>query len=100
MLEKQVEARLKARLEAHGFKVLKLQTPGNAGVPDRIILRPHYSPGPPFFVECKRPGKHERRLQELVCEDLAARGCIVLQLCDSYERVDEIEALLLGFCNA
>lgn len=91
MLESKVEARLK-RLEDHGFKVLKLKTPGVSGVPDRMILRPKYAPGPPVFVELKRPGKEERPLQAAVRDDWRDRGVVVADRCSTYEQVD----LLIG----
>lgn len=99
MKEAPVEQRLKTKLEAHGFKVLKLTTPGTNGVPDRMILRPTWSPGPPWFVECKRPGKTERRLQELVRDKWRARGVNVLDVCDTYERVDETLETLMSICE-
>ena len=90
-----VEEHLKKRLEECGFKVLKLTTPGNSGTMDRMILCPTWSPGSPYFVECKRPGKAERRLQQLVRDEWRARGCKVLDVCDTYERVHEIGIMLL-----
>ena len=90
MKEAPVEQRLKDRLESRGFKVLKLVTPGYSGTMDRLILMPLYKPGPPHFVECKRPSKTERRLQELVRDDWRKRGCQVLDVCDTYERVEDI----------
>ncbi len=92
MIEAPIEDRLKERLESIGFKVLKLVTPGNSGVMDRMILRPKWAPGPPYLVECKRPGKSERLLQEKVRDEWRERGCLVLDVCDSYERVDAIVA--------
>lgn len=100
MKEAPVEQRLKERLEAHGFKVLKLTTPGTNGVPDRMILRPTWSPGPPWFVECKAPGQTERRLQELLRDDWRKRGVNVLDVCDSYDRADAIAAILYEACHA
>jgi hypothetical protein len=99
MKEKPVEERLKARLERYGFKVLKLTTPGTNGVPDRMILRPTWSPGAPYFVEIKRPGEKERRLQEIIRDEWRARGLIVLDVCDTYGRVNEIEAQLCAQCE-
>lgn len=99
MKEAPVEDRLRTRLEGKGFKVLKLVTPGHAGSMDRLILMPTWSPGPPAFCECKRPGKGERRLQEIVRDQWRARGCYVLDVCDTYERVDEIERELLALCG-
>lgn len=89
MLEKTVELRLK-RLEGMGFKVLKLRTPGVSGVPDRMILRPKYAPGPPMFVELKAPRKHERALQAAVRGDWRLRGVDVLDMCDTVEKVDAL----------
>jgi hypothetical protein len=93
MLEIQVESRLK-RLEDYGFKVLKLRTPGNSGVMDRLILRPKYCPGPPSFVEIKKPGKTERALQISVRDDWRGRGCIVHEMRQSYKDIDDLITLL------
>lgn len=99
MKEAPVEERLRTRLEGRGFRVLKLVTPGHAGSMDRLILRPLWSPGAPYFCECKRPGKKERRLQELVRDEWRARGCIVLDVCDTYERVEKIHDALMRQCT-
>lgn len=84
--ESVVESHLK-RLEDCGFRVLKLRTPGTNGVPDRMILAPKWSPGPPSFVELKAPGKFERLLQAGVRDDWRARGVDVRPMCDTPERV-------------
>lgn len=76
--ESDIERKLRERLSEYGFKVLKLYTPGNTGTMDRMILRPRYSPGPPLFVELKRPGKKLRPLQLAIGQDWKKRGCIVL----------------------
>lgn len=90
MLEVMVEKRLKTRLEKFGFKVLKLTTPGSAGTPDRLILMPAWSPGPPAAVELKRPFKHERPLQKQVRDDWRRRGVDVRDMCDDYDKVDAL----------
>lgn len=99
MKEAPVEGRLRTKLESRGFKVLKLVTPGNTGTPDRMILRPTWSPGPPWFVELKRPGKEPTRQQELIAQNWICRGAKVLPFIDSYERVDETVKYLLEQCN-
>lgn len=99
MKEAPVEKRLKTRLEGHGFKVLKLVTEGTSGAPDRMILRPKWSPGAPWVVECKRPKKTERLLQATVRDEWRKRGVLVLDVCDTYERVSEIETELLEICH-
>jgi hypothetical protein len=88
--EAPVEKRLVDKLTALGFKVLKLTTPGTNGTPDRLILRPTWSPGPPWVIELKRPGKSERRLQEVVRDDWRRRGVLVLDMVNDYEQVDAI----------
>jgi hypothetical protein len=88
MKEAPVEKRLKDKLEAHGFLVVKLVTPGYNGIMDRLIFRPKWSPGAPYFLECKRPGESLRRLQEIVHDDLRSRGSIVLEPVSCYDEVD------------
>lgn len=50
--EKEIEAKLRKRVEALGGKCPKWTSPGNRGVPDRIVLMPG---GRKYFVETKRP---------------------------------------------
>lgn len=99
MKESVVELFLKERLESNGFKVLKLVTPGHSGTMDRLILRPVWSPGAPFFVECKRPKEKERLLQEKVRDEWRKRGCQVLDVCDTKDRVAEIHTYLSALCH-
>lgn len=99
MREAPIEQRLKERLERHGFSVVKLTCPGTNGVPDRMILRPTWSPGPPWFVECKAPKKTERRLQGIIRDQWRGRGMLVLDRCDCYDRVDQIVDDLLETCH-
>jgi hypothetical protein len=98
MKEVLVEKRLVDGLTARGFKVFKLVTPGHSGTPDRLILRPKWSPGPPWVIELKAPKKHERRLQELVRDEWRERGVLVLNMVDTYEKVDALIAKLLSVC--
>ena len=104
MKETTIEGHLKSSLEAHGFKVLKLETPGTSGTPDRLILRPTWSPGPPWFVELKRPkadgGREPRRLQILTMQDWEKRGLKVLPYIDSAEQAKAIAAELYNICVA
>jgi hypothetical protein len=99
MKEEFVEHRLVTMLDAGGFKALKLTTPGTNGTMDRMILRPKWSPGAPWFVELKRPGKSERRLQEIVRDDWRARGCNVWPCIDTYELVDQFVQHLKLLCE-
>ena len=100
MREAPVEKRLKDKLEGHGFKVLKLVTPGYNGTPDRLILRPLWSPGAPWVIEMNRPGKSERLLQEKVRDEWRNRGVLVLDMVNTYEQVDVLVSKLHGICCA
>lgn len=93
--ESDIEKRLVERLSDYGFKVLKLYTPGNTGTMDRMILRPRYSPGPPRFVELKRPGKKLRKLQAAIAIDWTARGCEVLKPCSTIADVEILCSYLI-----
>lgn len=94
-LETDIEKRLRERLEAYGFKVLKLTTPGNMGVMDRMILRPKYSPGPPMFVELKQAKKKLRPLQVVIADDWQQRGVTVLEPCIGMEAVEKLADKLI-----
>ena len=74
VLEKRIEYAFKRKLEGKGFKVLKFETPGTTGTPDRFILMPVWSPAPPEVAEFKQEGEKLRKLQEAVKADWSARG--------------------------
>lgn len=79
MREKQIEARLKREVKKVGGLALKFASPGNAGVPDRIVLLPY---GKVVFVELKAPGKKLRPLQikrKEQLEDLGFKVYIILK---------------------
>ena len=60
-LERGLEARCVARIEALGGEALKLQLLGRRGWPDRTIFLPGV---PVWFVEFKRPGKGRISVQQ------------------------------------
>ena len=60
MLEKDIERYLKREIEAMGGLCLKFISPGNAGVPDRLILLPG---GRVWLVELKTEAGRVRPLQ-------------------------------------
>lgn len=84
MLEKEIEAKLKRGIERLGGRCYKFTSPGNAGVPDRLILLPG---GVCAFAELKAPGKTERRLQAHVQMQLRALGFTVFSSVDSEEKI-------------
>lgn len=66
----------------------KLISPGNSGVPDRIVLLPNYVP---LFIELKAPEQKPRPLQEAVMKKISSVGCKcgVMRL-DSISAVDSL----------
>jgi len=64
----------------------KWVSPGNNGVPDRIVIVPG---GRVVFVELKAPGKKPTQLQQFQQDRLRAMGCDV-RVIDSREGVDEL----------
>lgn len=62
ILEKELERKLVREVTRLGGWALKFVSPGQAGVPDRILL----FPGVVYFVELKAPGRTLRPLQESV----------------------------------
>jgi hypothetical protein len=92
MREKQIEARLKREVKKIGGLALKFASPGNAGVPDRIVLLPN---GNVVFAELKAPGKNLRPLQIKRKEQLETLGFKVYVI-DSYEKVDVFIQEVMG----
>lgn len=59
-LEQDAEKALRDGVKKLGGKAYKFASPGNSGVPDRIVILPNR---PPIFVELKKPGEEPRKLQ-------------------------------------
>lgn len=60
-MEKDIEQKLVAGIKAQGGRAFKWVSPGNAGVPDRIVLLPG---GRVIFVELKTDTGHLRPVQK------------------------------------
>ena len=86
MLENTVEKELcdRVKKELCGW-ALKFVSPGQNGVPDRIVLVPY---GRIYFVETKAPGKKLRKLQMYVCGLIKQLGFKVLRI-DTKEKVED-----------
>jgi hypothetical protein len=84
MREKAVEEYLRDQIKSLGGKAYKFKSPGNAGVPDRIVLLPG---GRIAFVELKAPGKKPTALQVSQQRKISGLGFEVLTL-DSKPEVD------------
>ena len=83
--ENVIEGYLRDRVKSVGGRAYKFISPGNSGVPDRLVLLPG---GRCIFVELKAPGKEPTPIQLLQHKKLRALGFIVLVI-DSKEKVDE-----------
>jgi hypothetical protein len=82
--EKNIEKYLVQRVKLFGGKAYKWVSPGNDGVPDRIVIFPFRSA---VFVELKAPGKKPTVLQHAKHKELRAMGQIV-NVIDSKDKVD------------
>ena len=86
MLEKTIERYLVKEVKRIGGKAYKFESPGNNGVPDRLVVLPE---GRVYFVELKRPkGGKTAALQKLQQQSLKDLGANVMQL-HTKELIDE-----------
>ena len=92
MREKNVEIYLREQIKKLGGIAIKFVSPGNAGVPDRIVL---LSWGECIFVELKAPRKKTTALQNRQIERIQKLGFRV-EILDSTDRVDEFIENLKG----
>lgn len=82
--ERDIEKYLAKQVKKHGGIAYKFTSPGNAGVPDRLVLFPR---GVMAFVELKAPGGKTSAIQDrqiLRIENLDYDVYII----DSYQGVD------------
>ncbi|MCF8566892.1 VRR-NUC domain-containing protein [Alicyclobacillus tolerans] len=88
MRERDVEQYLREQVRAAGGRAYKFTSPGNAGVPDRMVLFPG---GRVAFVELKAPGKKPTALQLAQHKKFAGLGFTVAVI-DRKSQVDEFLA--------
>lgn len=92
MLESKIERKLRIQVKAIGGKAFKFSSPGNNGLPDRLVL---YR-GKSYFVETKKPGENLRPLQRAVKRQFKKLGFEVYKV-DQLELVEKfIEEVLLN----
>lgn len=73
MTEKQLEEKLVRAVKNRGGKAFKFVSPGQDGVPDRLVILPGGKIG---FVEVKKPGKGKlRKIQKHQLKKLTALSC-------------------------
>ena len=85
MRESAIEARLVRRVRERGGLCYKFVSPGNRGVPDRLVITPD---GRMFFVELKSQTGRLSKLQKFQMSELKARNVDVYVLY-SVEHVEE-----------
>lgn len=90
MNEKTIEQKLVKAVKEKGGAAFKFVSPGNDGVPDRLVLLPG---GRIAFIELKAPGKKMRPLQirrKKQLEGLGFRVCCVDDPGEIERIIDEI----------
>ncbi len=85
MTEKVIEAYLRDGVKRMGGRAYKFVSPGNIGVPDRMVCMPG---GRIVFIELKAPGRKSSPMQVKQQGELRKLGNTVLVI-DSKEAVDE-----------
>lgn len=85
MREKDIEKYLRLQVRAVGGRAYKFVSPGNAGVPDRLVLFPG---GKTVFVELKAPGKKPTPLQNTQANKIRSLDFTVLVI-DSKQGVND-----------
>lgn len=71
MLESKIQDKIKKRLEAEGYYVLKLSVTNKPGIPDLLVLPKGCNAE---FIEVKQPGKLPSKLQEFRMRELNEHG--------------------------
>ena len=85
MRESTIEARLRKRVRAKGGLCYKFVSPGNDGVPDRIVFIPD---GRTIYVETKAPNGRLSEIQKWQQSEMRKRGADVRTIW-SVEQVNE-----------
>ncbi len=86
MKEKQIEQKLVKEIKAAGGLALKFVSPGQSGVPDRLLLFPN---GVAAFVELKAPGKKPIAIQKVMIQKLRNLGFPVFVI-DDQKQIKEV----------
>lgn len=93
MRESSVEARLVKLVRARGGLCFKFVSPGNPGVPDRIVITPE---GRTVYVELKTEAGRLSAIQKWQHEEMRKRGAEVRTLKGLAQVLDFVEEVLPG----
>lgn len=85
--EKATEKYLRDEIRKIGGTAYKFVSPGQRGVPDRLVILPS---GRIFFVELKSEGKESSVQQKRQQEKLRSLGCTVYSDIDTKAKVREV----------
>lgn len=88
-IERDIEGYFVTKVRKAGAWPVKLTSPANAGMPDRLVLWPE---GKVNFVELKRPGGKARPLQVVQMERLEDMGFTALVISTR----EEVDAYIRG----
>ena len=87
MLEKEIEKYLREQVKLRGGVAFKFISPGNVGVPDRLVLFPN---GKIIFIELKATGKKTSKIQDIQIKKIRDLGFDVYVIDSKEEVLDAI----------
>ena len=87
MLEKEIEKYLREQVKLRGGIAFKFISPGNVGVPDRMVLFPN---GKIIFIELKATGKKTSKIQDVQIKRIRDLGFDVYVIDSKEEVLDAI----------
>lgn len=86
MREKEIEKLFIQKVREYGGRAYKFVSPGNSGVPDRLVVLPDGRIG---FVELKAPGRKPSQEQVFQLKRLEDLGCYVTVI-DKPDMIDQV----------
>lgn len=89
-MESDVEKILVLRVKRNHGMIFKFNSPGNAGVPDRLVLHN----GKCYFIELKDKGRHPRALQRYVFQQIEDQGFPVIVIDNKADAIRFADSLL------
>jgi hypothetical protein len=95
MLEKEIERRLGQMLEKRGCLYFKFESPGNPGVPDRIVILPS---GVTIYLELKTHVGRLSNIQKWQTGRMKERGADV-RVIRGWEQAQEFAKEVEGLCQ-